>query len=362
MPDARYAFISAYLKGGEAKIVTPDHVALMAKTTKIRDALASITDTDIGAYLEAAPLGTFDELDEYLWRYLGECIAWIEAISSLPGDALNVLRTYIIKYDVANIKAALQRILTGKKANMIPVGVIHDYGLLGELSSAENIGDITDLLIKCKLEDYVSPLNEYKVNKEVKSRLLAEAKLDGTYYKNLLNMTKSVKDGFVLAKASFETRGVKDGTVFAKAIGLLIDLTNLQIACRAIIEEVGVEAAEWMITGGYILSAEVIRELLPLKLDDMPRRLEDTQYRDVAGEVSSCYNRTQSITSVEEIIDKYKFSLVKGMLSPRMLSPLVVVWYLMLKELEIRNLRLILKAMFDNIPLEEIRQYLVFSS
>jgi vacuolar-type H+-ATPase subunit C/Vma6 len=53
--------------------------------------------------------------------------------------------------------------------------------------------------------------------------------------------------------------------------------------------------------------------------------------------------------------------LVKGILSPRVLSPLVIAWYLFLKELEMRNLRLILKAMFDNIPLEEIRQYLVLS-
>ncbi len=147
-----------------------------------------------------------------------------------------------------------------------------------------------------------------------------------------------------------------------KAFSLIIDLTNLQIACRAIIEDVGLEVAECMIAGGYILSTEVIRELLPLKLSDMPRKLEDTQYRDVAEEVLSSYNRTQSISSVEEIVDKYKFSLVKGILSPRVLSPLVIAWYLILKELEVRNLRLILKAMFDSIPVEEIRQYLVLSS
>ncbi len=346
MLDARYAFISAYLKGAEAKVVTPDHVARMAKTSSIRDALAIITDTDIGDYLEEVPVKTFNDLDEYLWRYLGECVTHIEAFKFLPGDVHKVLRAYIVRYDVSNIKAALHGILTGKKANMIPLGIIYNYGLLGKLSSAENIDGIIELLIKCKLGDYASVLKEYNIEEGVKSRLLAEAKLDGAYYNNLLNMTKGIKDGFVLAKA----------------FGLIIDLTNLQIACRAIIEDIGLEAAECMIAGGYMLSAEVIRELLPLKLSDMPRRLEDTQYRDVAEEVSTSYNRTQSITSVEEIIDKYKFSLVKGILSPRVLSPLVIAWYLILKELEIRNLRLILKAMFDNIPLEEIRQYLVLSS
>jgi len=344
--DARYAFISAYLKGAETKIVTPDHVVRMAKTSSIRDALAIITDTDIGDYLEAVPVKTFDELDGHLWRYLGESVAHIEAFKFLPGDVLKVSRTYIVRHDVSNIKATVNGIVTGKKANMIPLGIIYNHGLLDELSFTENIDDITELLIKCKLWDYASVLKEYDIEGGVKSRLLAEAKLDGAYYNNLLNMAK----------------GIKDGAVLAKAFGLLIDLTNLQIACRAVIEDIGLEAAEYMITGGYILSAEVIRELLPLKLSDMPRKLEGTQYRYVAEEVASSYNRTQSITSVEEIIDKYKFSLVKEILSPRVLSPLVMAWYLVLKELEIRNLRLILKAMFDNIPVEEIRQYLVLAS
>ena len=346
MLDARYAFISAYLKGAEAKVVTPDHVARMAKASSIQDALAVIADTDVGDYFEEVTVKTFDDLDEYLWRYLGKCIAHIEAFKFLPGDAHEVLRAYIVRYDVSNIKVALHGILTGKRAGMMPLGIIYNYGLLDELSHSEDIDGVIELLVKCKLWDYASVLKEYKVDEGIKSRLLAEANLDGAYYKNLLNMAK----------------GIRDGAVLTKAVGLIIDLTNLQIACRAIIEDVGTEAAECMITGGYILSTEAIRELLPLKLSDMPRRLEDTQYHDVAEEVSGSYNKTQSITSVGEIIDKYKFSLVKGILSPRVLSPLVIAWYLILKELEVRNLRLILKAMFDNIPVEEIRQYLVLSS
>jgi len=137
--DARHAFISAYLKGAEAKVVTPDHVAKMAKTSSIRDALAIITDTDIGDYLEEVPIKTFDDLDEYLWRYLGECFAHIEAFKFLPGDILKTLRAYIVRYDVSNIKAALQGISTGKKARSIPIGVIHNYGLLDELFVAKDV-------------------------------------------------------------------------------------------------------------------------------------------------------------------------------------------------------------------------------
>ena len=42
------------------------------------------------------------------------------------------------------------------------------------------------------------------------------------------------------------------------------------------------------------------------------------------------------------------------------MSPLVIAWYLIIKEGEIRNLRLILKAAFDGISADEIKEYLVF--
>ncbi len=130
---------------------------------------------------------------------------------------------------------------------------------------------------------------------------------------------------------------------------------------RAIIAGTGPEAAEYIINGGYMLPGEAIKELLPLKLSDMPGRVEYL-YQNMAEEVVNSYDRTKNIAVVDEIIEKHKFRLTKEILSPRVLSPLMIAWYLILKEVEIRNLRLILKAMFDNISVEEISDYLVLSS
>jgi V/A-type H+-transporting ATPase subunit C len=339
-----YAFISACLKGEEPKTVTSEHVdRIVAMASNLQDALAIIRETDIGSYLEELPVRTFDDLDECLWRYLAQRIRYVESFKFLPKDVLKVSRAYIVKYDVSNIKAALQGISTGKKASMMPVGIIHNNELLDELSNAENVDDITQLLIKCKLGDYVPALEQYKIDRGAKSKLLAEAKLDGEYYKNMLNMARCIKDGSVLSQA----------------FGLIIDLANLQIASRAIIEGIGLDAAEFTIAGGYRITDKAIKELLPLKMADMPARLENTQYRDIANEVSTSYDKTKSITAVEEVIDKHKFRMLKEMLSPRVLSPLVMAWYLILKEVEIRNLRLVLKAIVDDVPVQEIKDYLM---
>ena len=99
--------------------------------------LRVIKDTHIGSYLEEVPVKTFDDVDEHLWEYFLKCVEHIRSFRFLPDDVRKILSTYIVKYDVANIKAALLGISTGKRARMIPVGVIQSYGLLDRLAGAE---------------------------------------------------------------------------------------------------------------------------------------------------------------------------------------------------------------------------------
>ncbi len=343
MLTPKYAFISACLKGEEPKTVTSEHIDRMATASNLQDALATIRETNVGSYLEELPVRTFDYLDECLWGYLAQRIRYVESFKFLPPDVLKVSRAYVVKYDVSNMKAALQGISDGKKARMILVGVIHNNGLLDELFNAESVDDIIELLIKCQLGDYVPALEQYKTDKGTKSKLLVEARLDAQYYKDMLNMARRIKDGHVLTKA----------------FGLVIDLTNLQIASRAIIEGTGLDAAEGTIAGGYRITDQTMKELLSLKMADMAARLEIPQYQDITNEVSTSFDKTKSITAVEEIIDKHKFRMLEEMLSPRVLSPLVMAWYLILKEVEVRNLRLVLKAIVDGVSVQEIKNYLV---
>jgi vacuolar-type H+-ATPase subunit C/Vma6 len=342
--NPRYAFISAYLKGQEPKTVTSEHIDKMMTASNLQDALAIIRETDIGNYLEELPVRTFDNVDECLWSYFAQRITHVESFKFLPKDVLKLSRAYVVKYDVLNIKAALQGIASGKKARMIPVGILYNNGLLDKLSNAENVDNIIQLLVKYQLGDYARVLEQYKTDKSPKSKLLAEVKLDGEYYKNMLNTARKTKDGFVLSWT----------------FGLIIELANLQIAMRAIIEGIGLDAAEFIIAGGHRIADKSIKELLPLKITDIPARWENVQYQDIAKEVSTNYDKTKSITAVDEIIDKHKFRMLKEILSPRVLSPLVMAWYLILKEVEIRNLRLVLKTIVDGVPVQEIKNYLVF--
>jgi len=341
--NPRYTFISAFLKGEETKIVTSEHIDKMMSASNLQDALVIIRETDIGSYLEDLPVRTFDDIDKCLWGYLAQRIRYVESLKFPPKEIRKLSRAYLMKYDIFNIKAALQGISADKKVSMIPIGVIYNNSLLDELSNAENVDDIIQLLIECKLGDYVLALEQYKMSESAKSKLLAQTKLDNKYYENMVNVSKAISEGLVLSKT----------------LGLTIDLTNLQTITRAIIMGIGAEIAEYAIAGGYMIAGQAIKDLSSSELADVPTKLEGTPYQGIAKEVLSSYETTRDISVVSEIIDKHKFRLAKEMLSSRLLSPLVMAWYLILKEIEIRNLRLAFKAIVDGIPLQEIKNYLV---
>jgi len=343
VPSVKYAFISAYLKGQEARLVTSAHIDSLQGADTVQDALAAVRETDVGRYLEDLPVRSFNYLDESLWRYLAQSFAYIEWLRLTPRDVLKTLKAYVVKYDILNVKAALEGISTGTKAPMLPIGVIHDNGYLGELSDAQDVDEIAKVLVKCGLEDYTPALEQYKPDQPPKSKLLAQAGLQSRYYTNLLNTAGTVKDGPLLVQT----------------FGMIIDLANLQIVWRSVISGLENHAAELAIAGGYQLTDKSVRELLSLKMAEMPARLQNTPYSAVAEEVVANYDRTRSITSVDEVIDKHKLRMLREMLAPRVLSPLVLVWYLVLKEVEIRNLRLAVKGIVDGVPAQEVKDYLV---
>ncbi len=180
---AGYPFITAYLKGEEAHLVTSEHISRLLRVSDFSEALEVIKDTDIGNYLGGFLIRTYDELDERLWLYLGDCLKPIRWFTLVPPDILRIIDAYIVKYDVLNIKAALQGIATGKKARFIPLGTIYDLGLLSELGSVPDVAAVSRLLVMCGLADYAEILKESEVGE--RAQPTTQAKLDSEYYRSL---------------------------------------------------------------------------------------------------------------------------------------------------------------------------------
>ncbi|MEA3470896.1 MAG: V-type ATPase subunit [Thermodesulfobacteriota bacterium] len=343
--NPRYAFTSAYLKGEEARSISAEHIdGMFQRTMSLQDILDSIKDTDIGEYLLEFNLGgtkTFDGTDEFLWTYFGECLERLRRFK-LPSEMDRMLDSYIKKYDIANIKTALRKVLEEKTADLSPLGTIYSEGYLEALSNAKSTEEISEVLESCNLYDYSSIINDIK-EKEARSTFEGEFRLESLYHKT---MRSSLED-------------MSDGGVLVKSLGIMIDLTNLQVVFRSALGKKNPETGDFILDGGHMLSVNTIKELLSLNITEIIGRLEATEYHQMAREISRGYENEQTIAVVDKIMESYRFILLRDLLSPRALSPCNLFWYLIIKESEIRNVRIILKSIEDGIQLSDVRDYLV---
>jgi len=339
--SARYAFMSAYLKGEESQSVTPEHIGeVLQRSATMQDALEIIGDTDIGEYLLDQPIKTFDDADEHLWMYLNECLGRLEGFD-IPPDMLRIARLYAEKYDVLNIRIALRVILKKMPSSMVPVGAIHNGGYLHEMSAARERDELSSILATCNLGEYIRAIENIN-EKDAQSVSEGEVALENLYHQKVLGAFK----------------GMDDGQLLEKAFKIGIDAANLRTVFRVSLGG-GQTAGAPVLSGGRMLSEGTVQELLTLKMAEITGRLENTGYHMMAQEVSKGYEKGGEITAVDKITEQHRFRMLKDLLSPRILSTSNMLWYLLLKELEIRNLRLTFKMLADGIPPAEIRDLVI---
>ncbi len=335
--NARYAFISAYLKGEEARIVSAGQMEeVMRRAGSIQEALEIMGDSDIGEYLLAQPITTFDDADTYLWRYMGECLRQCE-ILMIPPEMTRIVKLYVEKYDVLNIMIKLWMMLTDETASFFPLGGIYNRDYLEKMSDAQELDDAYEILAECNLGDYIRIIENGTVT-DARAVSETEVRLRNHYNYKVLNTFRHLPDGQLLVQA-FEST---------------IDTANLQTIFRlSLVDDYAGDAP--ILSGGRTLSEDLIRELLTMKPAEITGKLENTGYHAIAQDISREYEKTRDISVVDAITDTYGSHLLKDLLAPRVLSTSTMLWYLMIKEREIRKVRLVFRMLTDGIPADEIR-------
>ncbi len=347
MPSIKQSFISGYLEGEQARMVSASHMDSILHASTVPEILSAINGTDIGDYLENSSINSFSSAEEYLWSYYNKCLGTLQWLRFAPNDVRKLLGVYVEKFDVLNIKSTLWRITGKQVVQLIPLGILQNNDALGHLSAAEDLDNVISVLEESGLKKYAQVLRDNESNVlSGQTRFVVESKLDSLYYSRLLDTVNKLRES----------------KTFVKSIGLIIDLTNLQKVFRSVVAGgIGAEVEGSIISGGT-LKIDYIRELLSLKLVDLPARLSNTSYSEIAREIVSGYERNKSITVIDEIIEKYRFRMLKDNLSLKIMSPLIVLWYLILKEIEVRNMRLVLKGILDKTPMADIRNFMVVAS
>lgn len=343
-PDTRTAFLLAFLKSLEAGLVNRGHADRIASTRESNDLVKILRDTEIGVALEGAPISGAHERDRLLWTHLADTIEELLSRPFFPSDAAIFARAYVLKYDVANLKTALAALALDQKPVFRPIGILQSRDLLGQLAACESVQDASELMRQAGLESFRSAISDLKPSAGRQAPFATEAALDREYHR-LLTET---------------SRHSKEGEITAMACGLMIDLANLSLLFRALIIGLGPSAFSRFISGGYLLGSQTLRDCLSQPLQDVPRRMEHAAYREIAAEVVDAWKESEAISIPDVIIEKHRLAALRGILSPRIAPGAAMAWFLILKEIEIRNVRLLLQSIDDGVAFEDIRPLLLF--
>jgi len=283
------------------------------------------------------------EIDEMAYKYSGPKLLDYALFSNLAktyrkiysvsfGDAKTLIGQYLRRWDVWN----LINIIRGKNANLpaevieetlIPAGEFSLEDLRSMLS--KEIGEIAKDLEGTIYGDALSKISTAPMN-------VIEDELWKAYYRAVL----SVKTN------DFESR------VFTHFVRMEIDLRNVKTILRLKAEgDTAEEVIARIIPGGYELTEDEARKLATMTFEEITKSLEGFWFWKVTS--------VSDLGRVEIELDKVWIEAIAKRAGNYPLSILPVLQYIVLKKVEVDDLRILGWGKWHNIPNEEIERQMV---
>ncbi len=311
--DERYAYACGRIRALEMRLLGRQRLERIAEARDLDEALRLLSDTDYGVHL--------DEMEEI--GYVGclhnetrRVLALVDALTLDP-DVSDILR---LKYDFQNLKVAIREKVSGRDL----AHLYYDYSryspdILTAALKTEALEALPDI--------FFEPASE-ALDKVSKSRDPSEGDtvIDRAMFHLFLERARSY------------------GSLYLEAlIRTWIDLANIRTFMRG--RYLGIESRnlpELLISGGFVKLTD-LRETYSLPLDEVRQRFEFSPYKPIIEIGGEGIERGGTFVDLEREIDNYLISFLH--LARYFTFGLeIIIAYALLKENEIRMLRLILAA------------------
>lgn len=239
-----------------------------------------------------------------------------------------------IKYDYHNIKVILKGMFLGKDFSdmLIPVGKI-DVSKMKVSIETNTLSDFEPIVRKA-IEETIEDFNSKKDPQRI------DIILDKYMFEEMREISKELQDSFV-----------------DKYIKALIDLTNIKSLLRIKKQNKGRDFLLSVVIDGGLIDNETLVGLLNDSVENLPTKLNYTNYFDILKDGVEDYVSTASAGLLEKLVDNYIMNMMKD---AKMISfggePLLA--YIYAKETEIKVVRIIMVGKLNNITGEVIRERL----
>ncbi|MCM8709608.1 V-type ATP synthase subunit C [Clostridium sp. SYSU_GA19001] len=324
MKTTEFASIVSLIRVWESKLLTKSQYDRLIDSENLEDALKLLQETPYGSFLEN------DNFETALNAAAGNMYRDIS--KAAPYEIIvNFMK---VKFDYHNIKTLIKGKILEKDFShiLIPTGIIHIDKLKAAISS-EELKDLPDVIkkgIEAALKDYEA----------VKDPQRIDIILDKYMFSHMRQIVKDINNEFI-----------------NKFLIILIDLTNIKTLLR--VKKLNKEAAffrDLLIEGGKI-DKRTFNELYQESLEDISHKLSSTEYGGMLKESMEYYFKTDSLAILEKNIDNYLMNYMKKAKFIN-LGPEPIVVYILARETEIKNIRIILVGKLNKVSENLIRERL----
>ncbi len=331
-----------------------DYARLLA-LPDLRAVAADLREGPYGRAVESAAGAAPDAalIDEGLRRNLSEAFARLYAISE--GECRRAVETLLGFRDVQAVKTVLR----GKNARLsaaeimpalVPGGA-HDEAALEEMCRQPDLRAVVDLLSTWR-DPFARPLRRALADyREPKDLFLLEAALDRFWLLEARRRLAAAGEG-------------PDGggpAPLALFLEFAADRTNLMTALTAVDEGIVLaDRARYFLPGGRIFGAADFEALLSRRT--VPEVLEMADRSSFAGafrDLPVLSGGIPLLSVVERRLERVLLRSVRALMRADPLSTAVPLAWLLNKEREVANIRMIVRARASDIPEADLRELLI---
>lgn len=277
--------------------------------------------------------------------YANMAKAFRSILNSSTGALSRMVNAYLTKWDFENLKT----IMRGKKYGLPIEEIREDLVPAGNLS----MDDLDKMLSLTTIEDILAAFSK-KIHIVVPDDVISSYKTNGIlgsiedvlvkeYYKNLL------------ASISSSDRPTQ---IFRTYIKTCIDLKNVETVLKFKADGItGDVVVEYWIPGGTEVDEKVMSQLAAAQ--DIQAAVNEMQQLRMYSEIKDSLSQDSTILDVVGVINKYRVELANKVGHMYPLSVIPVVDYMIHKENEVRNIRMIAHGTDSGLDRDTMKKLLV---
>jgi V/A-type H+-transporting ATPase subunit C len=347
----RYAYLNAKIRAMISKMLSAGDYEKILQVDTFEESVRMLSTTPTGS-----------ELTELLTKLRVDLVEVDQTLTSLfvrafklisgyaPSKAREFLEAYLSKIDLDGLKTVIRAVHNKmRKEEALKFIVSTSEKTRNEfarLSEAQSVAQLVEEVQNRSLKEALT--KAFPLYESTSSTVPLESSLDKALYGLLWDLIKKKLNKIDRAHAR-------------ELIGYRIDLSNMLVALRCKQLGLGSSAFELLIVPTYYRLRINLDEVAKARnVSELLNMFATTAYKDVVQQARESFEKESDITQLENLADRYIAHQSFREFIGYSFHIGVALAYLNLKFYELRNIKAVIVGKYENIPIQKIRNTLIF--